>query len=49
MDAVGLVRAGAGLIGGGGGGSPELALAGGRTPDGLDDALAAIRAQLGDA
>jgi len=49
VDAVGLVRAGAGLIGGGGGGSAELALAGGRTPDGLDDALAAIRAQLGGA
>ena len=47
IDAVALVRAGAPLIGGGGGGSAELALAGGRTPDGLDAALDAVRAQLG--
>jgi alanyl-tRNA synthetase len=46
VDAVGIVRTGAGLIGGGGGGSAELALAGGRTPGGLDEALEAIRAQL---
>jgi alanyl-tRNA synthetase len=49
VDAVALVRAGAPLIGGGGGGSAELALAGGRTPGGLDDALDAVRAQLGAA
>jgi alanyl-tRNA synthetase len=47
VDAVALVRAAAPHIGGGGGGSPELALAGGRTPGGLDDALAAVRAELG--
>ena len=46
VDAVALVRAGAPLIGGGGGGSAELALAGGRTPGGLDDALVAVRARL---
>jgi alanyl-tRNA synthetase len=47
VDAVALVRQVAPLIGGGGGGSAELALAGGKDPGGLDDALAAIRAHLG--
>jgi alanyl-tRNA synthetase len=47
LDAASLVRAGAPMIGGGGGGSAELALAGGRAPGGLDDALEAIRARLG--
>jgi alanyl-tRNA synthetase len=35
------------LIKGGGGKAPELAVAGGKDPGGLDDALATVRAQLG--
>ncbi|HLK46086.1 MAG TPA: DHHA1 domain-containing protein, partial [Acidimicrobiales bacterium] len=47
VDAVALVRSVATHIRGGGGGSPELALAGGREPGGLDAALEDLRAQLG--
>ena len=47
VDAAGLVRTVAPLISGGGGGSSEVALAGGKNPAGLDDALDAVRAQLG--
>ncbi len=47
VDAVALVRSVASHIRGGGGGSPELALAGGREPGGLDAALEDLRAQLG--
>jgi alanyl-tRNA synthetase len=39
-NATELVRTLAGMVGGGGGGSPELALAGGKDPSHLDDALA---------
>jgi alanyl-tRNA synthetase len=38
-DAVGLVRALGAIVGGGGGGSPELALAGGKDPSRIDEAL----------
>jgi alanyl-tRNA synthetase len=42
-DATALVRQLASHVGGGGGGSPTLATAGGRTPEGLDAALASVR------
>ena len=41
LDANALVKELAALVGGGGGGSPRLALAGGRDPQGLDRVLAA--------
>ncbi|MCK4177202.1 alanine--tRNA ligase [Aciditerrimonas ferrireducens] len=41
-----LVKAVAGRIGGGGGGSPEVAVAGGRNPEGIEDALQAARELL---
>jgi alanyl-tRNA synthetase len=47
IDAVALVRGVASLIAGGGGGSAELALAGGKRPDGIDEALQAVRGELG--
>jgi len=47
IDAVALARAGAAAIGGGGGGAAELALAGGKRPEGIDEALDLVRAQLG--
>jgi alanyl-tRNA synthetase len=47
VDATGLARSVAQAIGGGGGGSGEIALAGGKRPEGIDDALAALREQLG--
>lgn len=43
LDAVRLVRQVAPIVGGGGGGSPHLALAGGKAPDRLDDALVEAR------
>ena len=46
-DAVGLVRSIGSQIAGGGGGTPELALAGGKRTEGIDAALDAIREQLG--
>jgi alanyl-tRNA synthetase len=45
-DAGDLVRRVGALVGGGGGGSPELALAGGRDPSRLDEALAEARRLL---
>ena len=46
-----LVKAIAGLVGGGGGGRPGMAQAGGRNPEGIDDALAkvaeTVKAQVG--
>ena len=51
VNAGGLIGGVARITGGGGGGSPEVAQAGGRNPDNLDNALAAavpaVRAQLG--
>ena len=43
VDAAALVRQVAPIVGGGGGGSPRLALAGGRAPARLDEALAEAR------
>lgn len=40
LDAAALVRATAGLIGGGGGGRPDMAQAGGKSADRLDEAVA---------
>jgi alanyl-tRNA synthetase len=45
-DAVGLVRALGAIVGGGGGGSPEVALAGGKDPSRLEEALAEARRLL---
>ncbi len=46
-----LIKAIAGLVGGGGGGRPGMAQAGGRNPEGIDDALAkvaeTVKAQVG--
>jgi alanyl-tRNA synthetase len=46
LSAVDVVRAAAELVGGGGGGRPNAAQAGGRDPARLDDALAAARAEI---
>ncbi|MEI8051191.1 MAG: DHHA1 domain-containing protein, partial [Actinomycetes bacterium] len=46
VDAVGVVKEIGGLISGGGGGSPRLAVAGGKKPEGLSAALDAARASL---
>ncbi|MFH1736338.1 MAG: DHHA1 domain-containing protein, partial [Actinomycetota bacterium] len=43
MDAVAMIREAAPRIGGGGGGRPDLAQAGGKNADGLNDALAIIK------
>jgi alanyl-tRNA synthetase len=45
-DAASVVRQVAGIVGGGGGGSPQLALAGGREAQRLDDALGEVRRLL---
>jgi alanyl-tRNA synthetase len=45
-DAVALVKELGALVGGSGGGSAELAVAGGRNPSGLDEALNAARRAL---
>lgn len=45
-DARELVKSVGSLIGGGGGGSPQLAVAGGKQPDGLDAALEAIKGSI---
>ncbi len=37
-----LIKAIAGLVGGGGGGRPNMAQAGGKNPAGMDDALAKV-------
>jgi alanyl-tRNA synthetase len=47
VDAAALVRDVAQMIGGGGGGSGEVALAGGKNPAGVDAALDEVRARLG--
>jgi alanyl-tRNA synthetase len=44
LDAVSTVKSLATHVGGGGGGSPRLALAGGRSPDGIDAVLVAAKA-----
>ena len=41
-----LIKAIAGLVGGGGGGRPNMAQAGGKNPAGIDDAIAAVKANL---
>jgi len=46
LDAGEVVRVAAGVVGGGGGGRPTLAQAGGREPDKLPDALAAARGAI---
>jgi alanyl-tRNA synthetase len=47
LDAVAIVRAGAALVGGGGGGRPGMARAGGKDPEKLPEALqAAVEAIL---
>jgi alanyl-tRNA synthetase len=45
IDARAILRAGAAHIGGGAGGKPDLATAGGGRPEGLDEALAAAAAE----
>ncbi|HLW44883.1 MAG TPA: alanine--tRNA ligase [Acidimicrobiales bacterium] len=45
-DAASVVRQVAGIVGGGGGGSPQLALAGGREAQRLDEALGEVRRLL---
>jgi alanyl-tRNA synthetase len=47
VDAADTVRELATLVGGGGGGSPDVAVAGGRDPGGLDAVLDAARRRLG--
>ncbi|MSO57629.1 MAG: alanine--tRNA ligase [Thermoleophilia bacterium] len=49
VSAVDVIRAAAPLVGGGGGGRPTMARAGGNDPDRLADALAEARRLLGDA
>ena len=46
MDAPGLLSEPARLVGGGGGGKGDVAVAGGKDPSRIDDALAAIRARV---
>ena len=41
-----LIKAVAPIVGGGGGGRPNMAQAGGKNPAGIDDALAAVKAEL---
>jgi alanyl-tRNA synthetase len=47
IDARAVAAAAAAVVGGGGGGSPELATAGGRDVAAIDEAVAALAAQLG--
>jgi alanyl-tRNA synthetase len=47
-DAIALVRALGAIVGGGGGGSPELALAGGKDPSRLEEALSEARRLLSE-
>ena len=46
LDAVAWVRSAASLVGGSGGGRPDMAQAGGKTPEKLSEALAAARAEI---
>ena len=41
-----LIKAVAPIVGGGGGGRPNMAQAGGKNPAGVDDALAAVKTEL---
>ena len=41
-----LVKASAGLVGGGGGGRPNMAQAGGKNPAGIPDAIASVKDAL---
>lgn len=41
-----LIKAIAGLVGGGGGGRPNMAQAGGKNPDGIKDAVAKVKEVL---
>ena len=43
-----LIKAIAGLVGGGGGGRPNMAQAGGKNPDGIDAALAKVAVVIGE-
>ncbi|PLS75950.1 MAG: alanine--tRNA ligase [Actinobacteria bacterium] len=47
LEAPGLVSEPARLVGGGGGGKGDVAVAGGKDPSRIDEALAAVRARLG--
>ena len=47
LNAGQMIREAAKLIQGGGGGQPHFAQAGGRNPQGLNDAMAAMRQALG--
>ncbi len=47
LEAPALVGEAAKLVGGGGGGKGDVAMAGGRDPSGIDDALDVLRARLG--
>jgi len=47
LDAVAWIRAAAGLVGGSGGGRPDMAQAGGKVPDKLPQALEAAKAEIG--
>ncbi len=46
LDAVAWVRLAASLVGGSGGGRPDMAQAGGKLPDKLPDALEAARGEI---
>jgi alanyl-tRNA synthetase len=46
VDAVAIAREAAKKIGGGGGGRPNLAEAGGKNPNGLEEAYEVARSQL---
>jgi alanyl-tRNA synthetase len=48
FDSVQWVRTAAELVGGGGGGRPDMAQAGGKDPEKLSDALEAARAKIGE-
>ena len=41
-----LIKAIAPIVGGGGGGRPNMAQAGGKNPAGIDEALAAVKTEL---
>lgn len=47
LDASELIKEAARSVGGGGGKGPDLAMAGGKRPENLDEALEGVRADLG--